>query len=239
LKIGVVASSGGSAFGQIARIVRTTPGVPCEFCAISDRPCGFEQVCHDEGVECARIEERSRARFSQAVAEHLSDVGNVDACLLFLDRLVGPELFARCPTFNIHPSLLPAFPGREGVAQASRRGVRFLGATLHLVDAGIDTGPIIAQTITPLAGGESPSQLEKFAYIQKVYLGLLLVDALRCRALRVSDDLSHAEIHDWHCVSDRASPALRNPGFLAGIQALERREQTRVFCSTECPRCAS
>jgi phosphoribosylglycinamide formyltransferase-1 len=51
---------------------------------------------------------------------------------------------------NIHPALLPAFPGLHGPAQALAHGVRIAGATVHLVDAGMDTGPIVAQGAVPV-----------------------------------------------------------------------------------------
>ena len=62
-------------------------------------------------------------------------------------RIVGPTLLAAFPNriINLHPSLLPSFPGKSGIADAFHYGVTVTGITIHYVDSGIDTGPIIAQ----------------------------------------------------------------------------------------------
>lgn len=67
-------------------------------------------------------------------------------------RLVPPELLQAFPNrvINIHPSLLPAFPGMNAQQQAWDYGVKFTGCTVHFVDEGMDTGPIIAQTVVPV-----------------------------------------------------------------------------------------
>lgn len=67
-------------------------------------------------------------------------------------RLLGKEAVAayRNRIMNIHPSLLPAFPGLKAQAQAVERGVRFSGCTVHFVDEGMDTGPIILQAVVPV-----------------------------------------------------------------------------------------
>ncbi|KAA9301185.1 MULTISPECIES: phosphoribosylglycinamide formyltransferase [Aerococcus] len=62
---------------------------------------------------------------------------------------------------NIHPSLLPAFPGRHGIRDAYQAGVEETGVTVHYVDAGIDSGEIIAQVHLPIEAGESLAQLEE------------------------------------------------------------------------------
>ena len=67
-------------------------------------------------------------------------------------RLVGAPLLAAFPDriLNVHPSLLPAFPGLEAQRQALEHGVRVTGATVHLVDAGLDAGPIVMQAAVPV-----------------------------------------------------------------------------------------
>ena len=70
----------------------------------------------------------------------------------FLKRFAGRIV-------NIHPALLPSFPGLEAQRQAIEYGVKWSGATVHFVDAGVDTGPIIAQAVVPVLDDDSPETL--------------------------------------------------------------------------------
>jgi phosphoribosylglycinamide formyltransferase-1 len=76
-------------------------------------------------------------------------------------RLCGPGLLAAFSgrIFNIHPSLLPAFPGLHVQRRALENGARFSGCTVHFVDAGVDTGPIIAQAVVPVLDADSEDTL--------------------------------------------------------------------------------
>ena len=70
-------------------------------------------------------------------------------------RLIGPTLLEAYggKIINIHPSLLPSFPGKDAVGQALEAGVKVTGVTIHYVDAGMDTGPIIAQEAVVVSEG--------------------------------------------------------------------------------------
>lgn len=76
-------------------------------------------------------------------------------------KLVGPELLERFErrVVNTHPALCPAFPGTTGPADALAYGVKVSGATLFVVDEGVDTGPIIAQTVVPVEDGDDVDSL--------------------------------------------------------------------------------
>jgi phosphoribosylglycinamide formyltransferase-1 len=87
---------------------------------------------------------------------------HVDAVLLagFMRRLHATLLVPFAGRMlNIHPSLLPAFTGLDAIGQAWRAGVPVTGCTVHLVDAGLDTGPILAQAEVPVRPGETQAQL--------------------------------------------------------------------------------
>jgi formyltetrahydrofolate-dependent phosphoribosylglycinamide formyltransferase len=90
----------------------------------------------------------------------------------FLDRFAGRVV-------NTHPALLPAFPGAHAVADALAHGVKVTGATVHLVDSGVDTGPIIAQHAVSVAPGEDVSALHERI---KVVERRLLVDVIALMA---------------------------------------------------------
>ena len=76
-------------------------------------------------------------------------------------RLVTPVLLDAFPdrVVNVHPALLPAFPGTDGLGDALAHGVAIAGTTVHLVDAGVDTGPILAQAAVPIVEGDTKATL--------------------------------------------------------------------------------
>jgi phosphoribosylglycinamide formyltransferase-1 len=77
-------------------------------------------------------------------------------------RLLTPELLRAFPqrVINIHPALLPAFPGLRAQQQAFEHGVRFSGCTVHFVDEGTDSGPIIAQAVVPVLDDDDEQALQ-------------------------------------------------------------------------------
>lgn len=92
----------------------------------------------------------------------------------FLSRFLGRIV-------NTHPALLPAFPGAHAVSDAIAYGVRVTGCTVHLVDAGVDTGPILAQEAIPVLDGDDEAALHERI---KVVERRLLVDVLAAMATR-------------------------------------------------------
>lgn len=82
-------------------------------------------------------------------------------CLAGYLRLLSPKLVTAFPRriLNIHPSLLPAFPGLDAQAQALAHGVKFSGCTVHLVDEGLDSGAIVVQKTVPVLDDDTPATL--------------------------------------------------------------------------------
>ncbi|PQD97656.1 phosphoribosylglycinamide formyltransferase [Mycobacterium sp. EPG1] len=98
-------------------------------------------------------------------------------------KILGTEFLSRFPgrVLNTHPALLPAFPGAHPVRDALDYGVRVTGATVHLVDAGTDTGPIVAQQAVPVLEGDDETTLhERIKVIERQ----LLVDVVAAVATR-------------------------------------------------------
>src|SRR5206468_11392110 len=93
-----------------------------------------------------------RDAYDAALAALLRDAGVDLVCLAGFMRLVGAPMLSAFPEriLNIHPSLLPAFPGLEAQRQALEYGVRVSGATVHLVTAELDGGPIVLQAPVPV-----------------------------------------------------------------------------------------
>ena len=98
-------------------------------------------------------------------------------------KILGPQFLSRFNgrILNTHPALLPAFPGAHGVADALAYGVKVTGCTVHLVDAGMDTGPILAQEPVPVLDGDVEATLhERIKVIER----RLLVDVIADMATR-------------------------------------------------------
>ncbi|HXV71385.1 MAG TPA: phosphoribosylglycinamide formyltransferase [Acidimicrobiia bacterium] len=93
-----------------------------------------------------------RDSFSASVADAVEDSGAKGVVLAGFMRVLGPSFVTRFPNriLNIHPSLLPAFPGGRAVEAALGHGVAISGVTVHIVDEGVDTGPIVAQVPVPV-----------------------------------------------------------------------------------------
>ena len=92
-------------------------------------------------------------------------------------KILGPQFLSRFEgrIVNTHPALLPAFPGAHGVADALAYGVKVTGCTVHLVDAGTDTGPILAQQAVPVLDDDDEETLHERI---KVAERRLLVDVI-------------------------------------------------------------
>ena len=87
-------------------------------------------------------------------------------------RILSPEFVNHFPTINSHPALLPDFPGAHAVRDALAAGVSVTGTTVHWVDAGVDTGPIITQMEVPVVPGDTEETLHE--RIKKVERGLIV-----------------------------------------------------------------
>ncbi len=116
------------------------------------------------GIEALFIDHRaspSRDEHDRAVVRELRarEVGLV--CLAGYMRLIGPPLLEAFPhaVLNIHPSLLPAFPGMDAQRQAIDHGVKVTGVTVHLVTLELDNGPIVLQRTVPVMDADTPETL--------------------------------------------------------------------------------
>lgn len=103
----------------------------------------------------------SRDAYDAAVIEALRRHGVEVVCLAGFMRLITPTLLGEFQNkiLNIHPALLPSFPGLHAVRQALDAGVRVSGCTVHLVDQGTDTGPILVQAAVPVLDGDTEETL--------------------------------------------------------------------------------
>lgn len=228
MKIGIIASSNGGAFKTFHDLLTAAFPRKYSFMAITDRPCGFEYLCDERNIPRQRVNGRNNSAISKKAADFFSAQGGVDIIILYFLRLVTPIIFRQYPTFNIHPSLLPAFSGFNPVNRAFETGVKFFGASLHQVDGSVDNGPLIAQMAMPVAPTDTLVKLEKYSYLHKVYLALLLVDLIEQNVLRIRKD-GTAALGKKYLFNDRSCPALSNEVLLKHFYVLQRREGAEVI----------
>lgn len=167
IRLGVLGSGSGSNFqalldaiddnrldAEIALVLSDNPDA-----RILDRARGCDVPV--EIINCGGHANLFPAAEQTRVAELLTDAGVDFVCLAGFMRLVKKPLLDAFPgrILNIHPSLLPAFPGLEAWKQALDAGVRQTGCTVHLVDEGMDTGPIVMQERVPVIAGDTAESL--------------------------------------------------------------------------------
>ncbi len=166
MKLAVFASGNGSNFAAIAEAVQqgSIPGAQLSL-LVSDEPgCYALERARQLGVPAVSFSPSqfgSKAEFEVTILEWLNR-NEIDlVALAGYMRLVGPALLEpyQGRIVNIHPSLLPAFPGRTAIADALAAGVSETGVTIHFIDSGIDTGPVIDQRRVQILEGDTLESL--------------------------------------------------------------------------------
>lgn len=127
----------------------------------------------EAGIVVTRLDPVDRERFDRELVSAL-EAAAPDLVLLTFNKLVPDQLQQRFPRriVNVHMSLLPAFTGFGALKKAIERGVKYAGATLHLIGEGIDDGPIIAQCVSPLAPAAGTQDLGRQLYPKLLKLTL-------------------------------------------------------------------
>ncbi len=123
------------------------------------------------GIKTEVIESKdfkgSRLEYDKKIISILEKYGvtpkNGLVCLAGFMRIISPEFVKKYKNriINIHPALLPAFPGLDAQKQAIEYGLKYSGCTVHFVDSGVDTGPIILQSIVKIKKGDTEKTLSK------------------------------------------------------------------------------
>jgi phosphoribosylglycinamide formyltransferase-1 len=177
LKIGVLASGRGSNFQSIIDEIASHRLKAEIVLLITDNPSAFAiERAHKHGIEYLEIlskEYRSKDEFFVKIAEELKKRGVGLVVLAGFMRIVGKPLIDAFPNriMNIHPALLPSFPGLHGQRQSLESGVKISGCTVHFVDEGMDTGPIIIQAAVPVLQNDTEETLSEriLRYEHKIY----------------------------------------------------------------------
>lgn len=181
----VLASGTGSLLGSL--LAAAVGDYPARVVAVGvDRDCRAAQIAADNGIPAFTVRladhpDRTAwdAAITAATAAHDPDL-IVSAGFM---KILGPQFLSRFPgrVVNTHPALLPAFPGAHAVPDALSYGVKVTGCTVHVVDSGVDTGPILAQQVVEVRDGDDEETLHERI---KVVERRLLVDVLAALATR-------------------------------------------------------
>ncbi len=161
--VGVLASGSGTNFQALVEGLKGSPAeVKLLVCNVPGAKC-LERA-KALGVRAEVLDHRpfiSRDQYDEALVALLSKHKIELICLAGFMRLLTPRFLKAFPqkVMNVHPALLPAFPGMHGVKQALDYGVKVTGCTVHFVDQGTDTGPVIAQAAQPVLEGDTEDTL--------------------------------------------------------------------------------
>ncbi len=166
-KLAVFASGSGSNFQAIADAVKEGK-LKAEICLlVCDKPEAYViERAKKEGVPQFVFRPKDypdKAAYEREILQELKKKEIDFIALAGYMRLIGPTILEEYEgrIVNIHPSLLPSFPGKDAIGQAMAAGVKVTGVTIHYVDEGMDTGPIIAQKAVEVEENETRESLEK------------------------------------------------------------------------------
>jgi phosphoribosylglycinamide formyltransferase 1 len=166
-RIGVLLSGRGSNFEALAESVSAGRIPSAEIAiVISNQPdaLGLRRA-EARGISARMIPSKGlqREAYDRQVASVLQEYKVDLICLAGYMRLLSPYFVAAFPQkiLNIHPSLLPSFPGLESQKQALEHGVKFAGCTVHFVDENLDAGPIILQAVVPVLDNDDEHALSE------------------------------------------------------------------------------
>ncbi|GAB6180235.1 phosphoribosylglycinamide formyltransferase [Desulfotomaculum defluvii] len=165
LRLGVLASGRGSNLQSIMDCCQRGSLAAEVVVVISDKPSAYAlERARQAGIAAFGLEIAafpSKGEYEQAVVKLLQQADVELVCLAGYMRLVGEALLQAFPNkiMNIHPALLPSFPGLHGQRDALQYGVKISGCTVHFIDEGMDTGPIILQAAVPVLSEDTEESL--------------------------------------------------------------------------------
>ena len=163
-KLGLLLSGRGSNCEAIARNVQAGK-IPAEIAVVISNKADAKGLvtAREMGLATRFIPSKGKERevFDREVVAVLREFQVDLVCLAGFMRILSPTFIREFPQriLNIHPALLPAFPGEEAQKQALEYGVKFSGCTVHLVDEGVDSGPIVCQAVVPVRDDDTAETL--------------------------------------------------------------------------------
>ena len=166
LRVVALVSGSGTLLQALLDAARERSAYPAHVVAVGADRHGIEGL--------ARADRAAIPAFVQRVKDHpdreawdaalASDIASYSPGLVVsagFMKVLGPQVLAVAPVLNTHPALLPSFPGAHAVRDALAYGVKVTGATAHLVDEGVDTGPVVAQSAVPVQPDDDEASLHE------------------------------------------------------------------------------
>jgi phosphoribosylglycinamide formyltransferase-1 len=148
--------------------------IPCRIgLVLSNRDDAYAlERARKHGIPTEVVDHKSfqtREEFDARLVEILTERGVSLVCLAGFMRVLTPLFIRAFPhrIINIHPALLPSFPGTHGPRQALQYGARFAGCTVHFLDEGVDTGPVIVQAVVPVFDDDTEESLAARILVQE------------------------------------------------------------------------
>jgi phosphoribosylglycinamide formyltransferase-1 len=163
-KLGILLSGRGSNFEVIARNAWSGK-IPAEIAVVvsnrQEAPGLVRATEMGYATRTVTSKGKEREAFDRAVVAILEEFQVDLVCLAGFMRILSPYFVRHFPRriLNIHPALLPSFPGEDAQRQALEHGVKFTGCTVHFVDEGVDTGPIVCQAVVPVRDDDTVATL--------------------------------------------------------------------------------
>ncbi|MFI6040137.1 phosphoribosylglycinamide formyltransferase [Nocardia sp. NPDC051321] len=188
----VVLASGTGSLLRALLDEAATADFPAKIVAVGvDRTCAATEHADAAGVPHFKValnDFPDRAAWDAALTDAVAGYAPDLVVSAGFMKILGPAFLARFGgrIINTHPALLPAFPGAHGVRDALAYGVRVTGSTVHLVDAGVDTGPILAQEAVPVLPEDDEASLHERIKVVERRLLAQVVAAVATRGI-VSD----------------------------------------------------
>jgi phosphoribosylglycinamide formyltransferase-1 len=188
----VVLASGVGSLAEALIRAAGEPDYPARVAAVgADRPAPALAMARSHGLAVFRVfpgDFGTRAEWDRALAVAVAAFRPELVVSAGFMRVLGPDFLARFGdrTINTHPALLPAFAGAHAVRDALAAGAGFTGCTIHQVDAGVDTGPVLAQRRVPIMPGDTEAVLHARVKVQERELLVEVVAALARGAIKLA-----------------------------------------------------
>ena len=204
LRVGILVSGRGSNMAAVLSAIeeRRLPGVEVAVVVSNNSDAAALDLARARSLPTAVVNHtefgKDREAFEARLDETLRAHGTELVVLAGFMRLLTPFFVARWRDrlVNIHPSLLPSFPGLHAQRQALAAGVKLAGCTVHFVDEGTDSGPIIAQSAVPVLLGDTEDSLAARILVEEHRLLPKVIGWIAAGRVRVDADTGRADVTD-------------------------------------------